>query len=359
MNFSNLAFIITDDCNYNCSYCRLKKEKKYMTSTAIEKAIAFFYPFLSENAYIIFYGGEPLLAFDKIKHAVSLLQEKDKKGGKKLKFSVTTNGSLLNNRMLDFFDHHGFYFTLSFDGLIQDTCRKSGSMASIVELIKGFRDNLYPGIVFSVNSVFTPETVGYLSESLQYILAAGPIEIQLSFAQDQPWKDSALSSLANQLERLRDFLVSYHKKMGMVPVSNFRPSPSYLKNKNVFFCDGGRSRIAVTPEENLWGCLHFHGYLKDKEDSSDFRTYSFGKLEDFIEDHNKIYPRVLANYSTLRQDCFFTSGEFCFLCREVENCGICPVTAAYSTGFIGKIPPWMCSLNRILRNEKETFVKEI
>jgi uncharacterized protein len=85
MKFSNLAFIVTDDCNFNCSYCLPKKEKKYMKRSTIEKAVTFFYPFLQENAYIVFYGGEPLLAFDQIRHAVSLLQEKEKTGKKKAK----------------------------------------------------------------------------------------------------------------------------------------------------------------------------------------------------------------------------------------------------------------------------------
>ena len=117
--------------------------------------------------------------------------------------------------------------------------------------------------------------------------------------------------------------------------------------------------MAITPAGGLWGCLLFHGYSKGKEESDDFRTYSFGRLDDFMENYADIYPRILASYSSLRQDCFFTEETFCFLCPEVEHCGVCPVAAAYSTGVIGKIPPWMCRLKEITRKEEEKFLKAI
>jgi uncharacterized protein len=117
MEISNLTFIVTDDCNFNCSYCFQKKEKKTITKTTVETAVDFFYPFFNSNkAHIGFYGGEPLLAYEKIQHAVLLLLEKNKTGDKKIEFSVTTNGTLLTEKMLDFFNRHQFTLVLSFDG---------------------------------------------------------------------------------------------------------------------------------------------------------------------------------------------------------------------------------------------------
>ena len=80
MEISNLTFIVTNDCNLNCSYCFQKKEKKTMDNNTIKTAVDFFYPFLKsdDKIYISFYGGEPLLAYDKIKYTLQLLQEKNK-----------------------------------------------------------------------------------------------------------------------------------------------------------------------------------------------------------------------------------------------------------------------------------------
>ena len=359
MKLSNLAFIVTDDCNFNCSYCFPKKEKKYMTHSTIEKAADLFYPFLQEQAYIIFYGGEPLLAFDQIRHAVSLFQEKEKTGGKKLKFSITTNGRLVNDEILDFFNAHGFTLLLSYDGQAQEICREPGSRQFMLDLIRRINREAYPGIEFSTNSVFTPATVNHLSQSLRSIVEMGVTEVRLSLAEDQPWDEAGLTTLEKELEKLGDFLISYYKEKEIIPVINFRPSKPRTAENKAFRCDGGRYRMAIGPEGDLWGCLVFHGYLKDNRDRDDFGTYSFGKLDHFIENFETIYPRVLSNYTALRQDCFFTGEQFCFLCKEVKNCDICPARAAQATSFVGKIPTWMCGLKQILRKEAAKLLKRI
>ncbi len=330
-----------------------------MTPSTIEKAVTFFYPFLKEEAFIIFYGGEPLLAFDKIKYAVSLIQEKEREGMKKLRFTLTTNGSLVTDETLHFFDLHRFKIMLSFDGQAQDNNRKSGSREPTRELMQRLQGDSYPGIDFSTNSVITPDTVTHLTASVQDIIESGVTDLQFSLAKDQPWDEAALLSLEKELKRLVDFLVSFYKDTGVIPVAEFKKAPPRQKSRKTFKCDGGRSRMAITAEENLLGCLAMHSYLKDQEESHDFHTYSFGKLDDFIKNYETVYPRVLANYVNLRQDCFFTENRFCFLCEEVENCGVCPAYVAYATSFIGKIPTWICRIIRIERNAKRKFLEEI
>lgn len=357
MKFSQLAFIVTDDCNYNCPYCPQIKENSYMNCSTIEKAVEFFYPFLDEEAYIVFYGGEPLLAFENIKYAVSLLQEKNI-GGKKLKFSLTTNGSLITDEVIHFFDDHCFDILLSFDGLAQDM-RQPGSMLSTIELISRIQKNSYPGMEFSINSVFSPTTINQLSASLQYIIKSGVTDLEYNLTLDIPWDDSALLALEKELSGLTNFLVSFYKENGIIPVSNFRKEEPHPENKQIFACAAGIKNVVVTPGENVWGCYRFHDYLKSREESPDYQTYSFGILDDFMENHNTIYPRVHDNYKKLKQDCFYTGNQYCFLCEDVGNCGVCPVSAAYATSFIGKISPWICRIHGIHEKEKKRFLKKI
>ena len=362
MKFNKMVFFITEDCNFNCSYCRQKKEKKVMRLSTIESAVPFFYPFLEEQTTVIFYGGEPLLAFDVLQHAVSLFLELEKTGKKRLKFSLTTNGSLLTDEILDFFNRHRFYLLLSFDGGGQDMNRKPGSLEITKEIIARFRGNAYPDIEFATNSVFTPGTVGGLAESLRMIVESDVRDIQFSLDTTVPWDETALSALERQMEQLRDFLVSHYKKTKTIPLSYFQKPDGTLKpqpKNNVFTCAGGNDRITISPDEDVWACLHFHTYLMDKHGSDEYKTYSLGKLEDFKKNHETIFPRWLENSGDLRQDFFFTENRFCFLCEEVEQCSICPLYAAYATSCIGKIPSWMCHTQRIPRKAKEHFLKII
>lgn len=362
MKFSELSLIVTDDCNYHCSYCLQKKEKKYISSDIIEKAVMFFYPFLSGEASISFHGGEPLLAFDNIKYVVSLLMNKKKKLGKKLKFYLTTNGSLITDEMLHFFDQYRFDVMLSFDGLSQEMARERGSLAPTQKLVQRILSGLYPGIQFSTNSVFSPSTVNHLSASLHYIIETGVTDIQFDLATNIPWDEASLAALEKELAGLSAFLVSYYKKNRIIPVNHFRVAMSNPNNKKKdtgFACAAGRDRMAITPDGYVWGCAVFHDYMKTREDIPDFHIYSFNKLDDFIKNHETLYPRILANYIFLSQDCFFSGDRFCFLCEEVGTCRVCPVNAAYTTSVMGKISPWVCRLNGILKKEINGFREKI
>jgi sulfatase maturation enzyme AslB (radical SAM superfamily) len=356
MKFSQLAFIVTDDCNYNCFYCPQKKENIYMKQSTLEKAVEFFYPFLDEEAYIVFYGGEPLLAFDNIKYTVSLLREKSRQEEKKIKYSITTNGSLVTKEVLHFLNENGFNMVLSFDGLAQDM-RNPGSFTPTRDLIGHIQNKSYPNIEFSTHSVFSPESVHKLSASLQYIIECGVTELTYALTWDIPWDDTVLQVFEKELTYLRDFLVSYFKVKGMIPVTNFRQEEPLKKSHQVYACAAGIKHMAITPEENLWGCYLFHDYFKNREENPDFYTYYFGKLDTFLEHHETVYLCSILNYTILRQEFFFTENQNCFLCPSVDNCNVCPILAAYATSFIGKIPNWICRINRIERIEKKQFLE--
>jgi sulfatase maturation enzyme AslB (radical SAM superfamily) len=361
MRFGQLAFIVTDDCNFRCTYCPQTKENIYLKPNTIGKTIQFFYPFLEKEAYIIFFGGEPLLAFDTIEYIVACFQEKYKEEDKKLRFSITTNGSLVTNYMLKFFDRHRFKVIVSFDGLAQDTGRKAGTMKPLLQVTRQLAKGRYPGITFSTLSVFSPATVGHLSESIRAIAEAGVTDIGLDIADNMPWENRDLETLEEELGRLSDFLVEYYKETGHVPVDSFRKAKadSCADGPKTFACAAGQKRIAVSPAEDLWGCFVFHPYFKHRQELQDFHSYSLGKLDDFIKDHEAVYRRAMFYYDALIQDYFFTDRQHCFLCEEVNSCRVCPVNAAYTTSSIGKISPWVCKLNRLQKKERKRFLQKL
>ncbi len=280
MKLAQLSLIVTDDCNFNCTYCFQEKGKQYMTKETIKKTIDFFYPFLAEDTYIIFYGGEPMLAFEQIKYAVSHFREKNKDINKKLTYSVTTNGSLVDEEALEYFNRHGFSLMLSYDGFTQDTARQPGSSVLARELIEGM--NQYPGITFSINSVFSLATLPHFSHSLREIVRLGGRDVTYNLSILEPWSDAALSLLESELQKLGSFLLHHYKETGDMPVSAFRSAlppkpappfatgrPSPATQRRMFACTAAKDRMAVSPEEKLWGCFLFYDNLKNKGDSED------------------------------------------------------------------------------------------
>jgi len=349
----SFTFILTEDCNFNCSYCYQKKRKKYTESSAIEKALDFFSPFLKEECYVNFHGGEPLLAYDKIKSTVSSIQDRNRRLRKRIHYSIVTNGSLINDDILQFLNQHKFYVLLSFDGLAQDVSRKKGSFKKIVEIIEKLLK--CPDIDFDVCSVFTPETVGYLSSSLQFSIELGVPNIYLSLSTLLPWDHGSLLRLKEELASIKEFLLAFYRRTRTVPLIGFRKN----SGKGVFFCYAGKDRLALSPEGKLWGCYLFPDYFKGKEGTPEYNQYCFGELDSFIEDNERIYPEIRRNYSKLRMDYFSTSDNSCRDCAELRECEVCPMDAAVSGFSIGKIPTWTCEIKKIIRKEKEIFWKKL
>lgn len=372
MKLTELAIILTDDCNFDCSYCRQMKEENYMKKSTINKTVDFFYPFLTRQSFIVFYGGEPLLAYDNIEYAVSLFEEKKKIGNgkenedgiKNIMYRMTTNGSLMTDAMLDFFNRHHFHIMISFDGVAQDISRQDKSFKSTIDLINKIRTPSYANIDLATNSVFAPGTVKYLSQSLQTIMQTGLGSIRFDLDKNEPWDDVAIAELDAQLEQLTGVLIDFHKETGDVPLSFFHPAAVSKPGKGASPCTGGRERMAVTPDETVWGCLQFHDYAKSKrhlegEDEDNIKSFSFGQLGDFMINYKRIHPRMLTAYDALRQDRYFAGEKFCFLCEDVEECFACPVCMAYSTGLIGELPPWYCGLVRTMRKHRKRFHDEL
>lgn len=117
-----LCLHVAHDCNLRCEYCFAAKGdyhsgKSLMSSEVAIKAL----DFLVQNSErheleIDFFGGEPLLNFETVKTAVSHGRELEKRSGKKLHFTITTNGTLLNDNIIDYINQNIDNVVISIDG---------------------------------------------------------------------------------------------------------------------------------------------------------------------------------------------------------------------------------------------------
>ncbi|MCJ7644170.1 MAG: radical SAM protein [Candidatus Aminicenantes bacterium] len=350
--FSNLSLILTGGCNFSCSYCYQEKDDLFLDPTGVERAIEFFFPRFENECSILFYGGEPLLAKDTIKSTVHAVKAENRRQRKNIQYSISTNGSLLDDDTLRLFDKNRFTVLLSFDGRAQEKGRKKGSFPVVSGALERLLDR--PRIELLTNSVFTPETVADLSASIRDIVERGVRDAQISFTNHRPWGRDALARLGSELSDLRRFLLAFRRKKGYIPVTNFRASTEL----GIFGCRAGEDRMALSPDGRLWGCHLFYDFHKKMKSPTTAR-YCFGDLDFFITHDRRIYPRILARYADLRMDYFHTPEKFCGLCRDVHDCVICPVDAAFASGIIGRIMPVDCGIRKIVRKEKQRLWKDL
>ena len=121
---TQLTLQVCQNCNLRCSYCaysgsykgqRTHSNKRMSIATA-KKAIDFLLERSSELAEVTvgFYGGEPLLEFDLIKQCVEYAKQQVE--GKTVRFTITTNGTLLSGSIVDFLVDNDFSLNISLDG---------------------------------------------------------------------------------------------------------------------------------------------------------------------------------------------------------------------------------------------------
>jgi len=310
-------------------------------------------PFLTDPFYLNFYGGEPLLCFDLIEETISFLDKKQNDYNKTAQYSLTTNGSLITDEIIQTLEAHKFSVVFSFDGYAQDIQRKNGSFDRAVSNIKKILE--YPDIQLETNSVFTPDTVEYISDSMAFIMDLGVRNINLSPSLLQPWNQQSLGRLKKEMTKLRKILQSHYGKTQEIPVLSFRERDS----KGFFYCAGGQDRMAVTSEEHVWGCDLFADYFRGKEKLPEYRDYFFGDLNTFAKNHKKVYPKISSNYANLSMDNFATPHRVCLFCSNLENCSVCPISATFAGVPIGEIPPFVCAIQKIRIGEQKNFREEI
>jgi len=353
MRFRSLSLILTDDCNFACSYCYKAKGQSTMAWETAERALSFFLPHLIDNAYVIFYGGEPLLAFDLIREAVRFIEDRSRMWDKPIRFSITTNGSLITPEVADFFASHRFYVVLSFDGLAQEIHRHGSSLKEIDKALDLLKD--HPGIDLDVNSVFTPESVYLLSDSLQYIWQKGVPNVAFSLSSKEIWGPGSQAILKAELKQVETALAALYERAGTIPVESYAKP----QQNRIFRCTGGQDRMAVTPEGQVWGCDLFASHFSHDKNHLDANPFYFGRINDFITSHPTTCPKISQNYARLSTDNFASPTQPCFLCDYLPECGICPIDAAFSGHPLGQVPAHLCEIKRILIDSKRRFRERI
>jgi sulfatase maturation enzyme AslB (radical SAM superfamily) len=320
-----------------------------MTPEVLDRALDAFLPHLVARSEIHFYGGEPLLAFDLIRRTVRAVETK-KGGYRKIRFGLTTNGSLITDDILRFIRDHRFRLMVSFDGLAQDRGRRRGSFGTLVPSLERLLS--IPAVKVETNSVFTPSTVRHLSGSIRLIHELGVEDIHLAFSNLAPWPEPALAALSRELGAVRRFAGAWRKRTARIPLVEFRPG----KGRGIMTCGGGTNRISVAPDGTVWGCHLFFDHFRGNRNSEESRAYSFGRLEGFVHPQWRIHPEITARYASLRMTRFMTPDGPCRVCPEVADCAICPLDAAAPGTEIGRIPRWTCRIAKALRTERKKFL---
>lgn len=272
-----LCLHISHDCNLNCTYCfagagHFGGKRQHMSLEVGKKAIEFLLEASGprKQCEIDFFGGEPLLNFPVIKELVVYGNEMAAKAGKKIKFTLTTNGVLLTKEVQDFLNRHEMSVVLSIDGRpeVNDAMRPTlGGQGTYSRIIKNFRrfcesrshQNYYLRGTFTRNNLDFSEDVLHLADLGFPLLSVEPVVAPEE--KNYAFKQEDLPKLFLEYEKLTQ--AYYQRQQDGRGFEFFHFNLDLNRGpclpKRLSGCGAGHEYLAVTPEGELYPCHQFVG----------------------------------------------------------------------------------------------------
>ncbi|MFZ7120868.1 MAG: thioether cross-link-forming SCIFF peptide maturase [Eubacteriaceae bacterium] len=271
-----LCLHVAHNCNLNCEYCFASKGDYNSGQSLMSEDVALTaMDYLVSNSgdkrniEIDFFGGEPLMNFDVVKAAVAHGKELENKLEKKFYFTITTNGTLLDEEKNDFINEYMDNVVISIDGRreVHDSIRYDkqgkGTYDRIVplaqKLIKERNKKSYfvRGTYTSKNKEFSKDVMHLASLGFKQI----SIEPVVGSGSELFIKEDDVDDILNEYEKLA---IDYLKCMEKGYDFRFYHFNLDLYDgpciyKKVASCGAGFEYFAVSPEGNLYPCHQFVG----------------------------------------------------------------------------------------------------
>ena len=283
-NFSNrehvvkaLCLHIAHDCNLACKYC-FAEEGEYHGRRALmsfetgKKALDFLVKASGSrrNLEVDFFGGEPLMNFEVVKQLVEYGRSIEDTYNKKFRFTLTTNGVLVNDEIIEFANKEMSNVVMSVDGRkeVHDRMRPfrtgQGSYDVIIPKFKKFADsrdqfNYYVRGTFTHHNLdFSKDVLSLADQGFEQISVE---PVVAPYEEDYAIKEEDVKQLCEEYDKLAAELVK-RKKAGKG--FNFFHFMIDLEGgpciyKRLSGCGSGTEYLAVTPWGDLYPCHQFVG----------------------------------------------------------------------------------------------------
>ena len=272
-----LCLHVAHSCNLNCSYC-FASQGKYHGDRALmsfevgRQALDFLMDHSGSrrNLEVDFFGGEPLMNFDVVKDLVAYARSVEKVRGKNFRFTLTTNGMLIDDEVIDFANRECHNVVLSLDGRkeIHDRFRKdyagNGSWDRIVPKFRRLVE-ARGGRGYYMRGTFTHANPDFL-EDVRTMLDLGFTELSMEPVVCAPGDPAALTEedlhvVMAQYEDLARLLVQRRREGRPFTFYHYMIdlSGGPCVYKRISGCGSGTEYMAVTPWGDLYPCHQFVG----------------------------------------------------------------------------------------------------
>lgn len=301
-----LCLHIAHDCNLACKYC-FAEEGEYHGRRALmslevgKKALDFLVANSGKrrNLEVDFFGGEPLMNFDVVKEVVDYARSKEEEYGKNFRFTITTNGVLLDDAKIDYINKEMSNVVLSIDGrkeindLLRPAVNGKGSYDVIVpryqRLVEKRRNNEEDRWQYYVRGTFTKHNLDF-AKDVMHLNELGFDQISIEPVVSEDYRDYAITEkelprIFEEYEELAKQMIALKKAGKGFNFFHFMidldQGPCAIKRLRG--CGCGNEYVAVTPDGDVYPCHQFVGMEDWKMGSVHDLTVDFKKKDYFAK----------------------------------------------------------------------------
>lgn len=293
---------IAHDCQLRCKYCFAStgdfgKGRKLMSLETGKHAIDFLLENSGDrpNLELDFFGGEPLMNFNVVKQIVEYARSREKEYNKKFRFTITTNGLLLDDDKIDFINREMSNVVLSIDGRreVNDYFRVlpngQGCYDMILpkykKLVEGRGDKEYyvRGTFTNRNKDFSNDVFALYEAGFDQI----SVEPVVGDSDEYALVMDDLPEIFKEYERLADRIIENEKNGKKFNFFHFMidldQGPCAIKRLRG--CGCGNDYVAITPDGDIFPCHQFVGIDEYKMGNIDEGTFDQEMKADFAQAH--------------------------------------------------------------------------
>lgn len=275
--FCTLHLLLNEKCNFHCKYCYSAegRSSQELKIDQIETMLSFFLSSertaVKDRTVMFMGGGEPVLSWELLEGATLFAERVAKGQGVTAHFSLTTNGSIMSEEMLQFLKKHNFTVQISFEILPDVQNEQRGSYDTVANNLQRLTEY---GINNYVRSTITEKNVDRIPEMVEYCHRLFPKVVKMSC--QQVVDPDYFTSKAVVDDFFNRYFDSFQKgvKMAEQYGITLRSSSSHLLNysKREKFC---YNLLCLTPSGTLTMCPDVSS-SKEK----DYKESLIGEIKD-------------------------------------------------------------------------------
>lgn len=292
---------VSHDCNLRCKYCFASKgdfncKREIMSLDTAKKAIDFLVSHSGniKNLEMDFFGGEPLMNFDVVKETVKYARSLEKKYSKNFRFTLTTNGLLLDDDKIDFINKEIYDVVLSLDGRKETNDKfrvtKTGTgsydlvLPKFKKLVEKRKQKQY-----YVRGTYSKENLNFTQDLMHlYNLGFKELSLEPAFYNEDFQKGIEASDLPEILKENTNLckkLIEMKNSGSDIKFFNYNISLNSgpCITKRLKGCGFGNDYVAITPNGDIYPCHQLVGEQKFIMGNVNTNTFDEKMKDEFLK----------------------------------------------------------------------------